>query len=539
MKKTYETFDDYYMENCSGKPIGEILKPDHIKEATKKGYVLLGDQYYKTNVPRYSHEALLLPDSFDAYATGNDAPDIKLVYNSHRYPVGQPTWLTVNDKGQFVINEPLFVRAFASYYDIKHMGGAFYDQHGYVADSTVSSHVYACIEPFVSKGLSRMTDSLTKAIGEATACELGRPDESKVFVADNECICFDMKSGSYECKTDLSPTIHRLHVKYDAAADCPTFKAYVADLLHEDDIPTLQEYMGYCLIPSTRGQGALFIKGEGGEGKSVLSRLMCDLFGRSAVAENLSKLETNRFALATLENIMLFVDDDLNTESLKETGTIKKVVTATIPLQVERKGKQPHAAHIYARLFCLGNTHISAAFDRSDGFYRRLILLTCKPIRADRGNDKFLRDKILDEMPGIFNWMLEGLQRLIRNNFEFTRSERAEQELKDKQLDENPVLRFVTESGWVTAVEGGEVTSRRLLAAFRAWCELNAITEPAERTITQEMRQALVKVAGAKHTKNVRSDGTKAAGYQGVALTSEGLKHTAHLNYYTPSARAY
>lgn len=527
-----KTFDDYYMENCSGKPIGEILKPDHIKEATKKGYVLLGDQYYKTNVPSYSHEALLLPDGFmECAAAGQE-------YGCHQQPVSQPAWLTVSDKGQFIINEPLFARAFASYYDLKHIGSAFYDQHGYVADSAVANHVYHCLEPFVSKNLSRMTDSLTKAIENATACEIGRPDESKIFVEGNETICFDLKTGEYECKQDMfTPTIHRLHVKYDAAADCPTFKAYVAELLHEEDIPTLQEYMGYCLIPSTRGQGALFIKGEGGEGKSILSRLMCDLFGRSAVVENLSKLESNRFTLATLENAMLFVDDDLNTELLKETGTIKKIVTATTPMQVERKGKQAHSAYLYARLFCLGNTHIGAAFDHSDGFYRRLILLTCKPIRADRGNDIFLRDKIVEEMPGIFNWMLEGLQRLIRNKFKFTRSERAEQELKDKQLDDNPVLRFVTESGWLTAAEGREVTSRRLLAAFRAWCELNAITEPAERTIMIEMKQALAKMAGATPTKNVRSDGPKATGYRGISLTLEGLKHTAHMNY--PTARAY
>ena len=51
-------------------------------------------------------------------------------------------------------------------------------------------------------------------------------------------------------------------------------------MLDEADISTLQEYLGYCLIPSTKGQKMMLIVGKGGEGKSriglVLKRLMGD-----------------------------------------------------------------------------------------------------------------------------------------------------------------------------------------------------------------------------------------------------------------------
>ena len=44
--------------------------------------------------------------------------------------------------------------------------------------------------------------------------------------------------------------------------------AFLDGLLEADDIVCLQEFMGYCLIPSNRGQKMLLIIGKGGEGKS-------------------------------------------------------------------------------------------------------------------------------------------------------------------------------------------------------------------------------------------------------------------------------
>ena len=51
---------------------------------------------------------------------------------------------------------------------------------------------------------------------------------------------------------------------------------FLSELLYPEDIPTLQEFIGYCLIPSNKGQRMMVIKGNGGEGK-VPNR--CGAFG--------------------------------------------------------------------------------------------------------------------------------------------------------------------------------------------------------------------------------------------------------------------
>lgn len=527
-----EAFSNYFLLNCSGKEDREIQTPRHIIEAARNGCVLMNGGYAATNVPSYSPEALLLPDGILECAAAGEK------FGCHKFPVGHPAWLSINDKDQFVIQEALFVRAFVNYYDLKYVNGGFYDQHGYITEGTIQQKIYSCIEPFAEKSLSRLTASLLDSVKAQAYTVISRPDESKIFISDGKAIKFDLQTGDFVCSDDaFETTVNRLNVSYDPDAGCPTFSRYLCDLLYTEDLAALQEYLGYCLIPSTRGQTALFLKGEGGEGKSILSYLVRELFGRSVASARVSQLETNRFILASLENKLVFLDDDLDSESLKETGTIKSIITASTPMLVERKGQQAHEAQLYSRLFCIGNTHISAAFDRTDGFYRRLLLLTCKPIRKDRGDNKFLKEAIAAEMPGVFNWMLCGLQRLVRNNFEFTRSARALQEIEEKRLEENPMLRFVLESGWIVNTENGEISSRRLLASFRAWCSMNAITEPAERTITTELKKALVKHMNAISSKNIRSEGGKCAGYKYIDLTAEGRKHT--FAGYAPVSNSY
>ena len=73
---------------------------------------------------------------------------------------------------------------------------------------------------------------------------------------------------------------NRLPVRYDPKAPQPThWLRFLSDLLYPEDIPTVQEFIGYCLIPSNKGQRMMVIKGNGGEGKSQIGVVLSRLFG--------------------------------------------------------------------------------------------------------------------------------------------------------------------------------------------------------------------------------------------------------------------
>ena len=154
----------------------------------------------------------------------------------------------------------------------------------------------------------------------------------------------------------------RFPVRYDPNAGAPElWLRFLSELLHPEDIPTLQEYIGYCLIPSTKGQRMMIIKGEGGEGKSQIGTVLSAVFGSSMKDGSIGKISDNRFARADLENIHLLVDDDMKMEALKQTNYVKSIVTAQGKMDLERKGVQSYQGWMYARLLAFSNGDLQGA----------------------------------------------------------------------------------------------------------------------------------------------------------------------------------
>ena len=166
--------------------------------------------------------------------------------------------------------------------------------------------------------------------------------------------------------------LNRLPVEYQPDAPAPTkWLEFLDDLLIPEDILTLQEYLGYLLIPSTKAQKMLVMTGKGGEGKSRIGLLLKKLFGEASHSESILRIETNRFASANLEYKLFMVDDDLNMVALPETRNIKSIVTAEDRLCIKRKNKQAGQGLLYVRFICFGNGNLVAAHDDSNGFNRK------------------------------------------------------------------------------------------------------------------------------------------------------------------------
>ena len=195
----------------------------------------------------------------------------------------------------------------------------------------------------------------------------------------------------------------RFPIDYNPQAGKPVvWLRFLSNLLYPEDIPTFQEYIGYCLIPSTKGQRMMILKGEGGEGKSRIGLVMRSLLGDSMNTTSIQKVESNRFSRADLENKLLLVDDDMDMSALPKTNYIKSIVTSECKMDMERKGVQSYQSQLYVRFLCFGNGALTALHDRSDGFFRRQIVLTTKDRPAGRADDPFLVDKLLWEKEGIF-----------------------------------------------------------------------------------------------------------------------------------------
>lgn len=119
---------------------------------------------------------------------------------------------------------------------------------------------------------------------------------------------------------------------------------FLSELLEPDDLLTLQEYLGYCLIPTNRGQTMMLLKGNGGEGKSRIGVVMQKLLVNNLRNGSIAKVERNPFARADLENYLLMVDDDMKMEALKSTHYLKSLITAEMPMQTSKSLSHPSHA---------------------------------------------------------------------------------------------------------------------------------------------------------------------------------------------------
>lgn len=422
---------------------------------------------------------------------------------------GAPPWLVSTDKGS-IINDGLFVEWYKGRHELFCINSVFYDQEGHVPDDTIKNDIQEIIKPYVQTSVSRKVNNLLEALRNECFFE-PPPLKHDIVYLRNTALKVD-ETGVYEVNAGF--TVNRLSVDYNPEATCSLWNKFLHDLLYDEDVLTLQEFIGYCLIPTTVAQKALIIIGKGGEGKSIIGNVMNALFRTSMVQGELHKIQENRFMLAQLENKLLFYDDDLQSGALTDTGTFKKLVTATIPVLVERKGQQHYEILPYARVLACGNKSLEACYDHSDGFYRRLILLKCKELDENRIEDKLLANKIIDsELEGILNWALKGLQRLMIQNWEFTISKRSRIALQEAQEDGNSVIPFLRDESVVSFGEDEEVTSSDLYDSYVRWCELNALKPLAMRTVSNYIKENAEKL-GIIYSNKVQG----LRGYKGIGL---------------------
>ena len=125
------------------------------------------------------------------------------------------------------------------------------------------------------------------------------------------------------------------------------------------------------------------------------------------------------------------VDDDMKLEALQSTHYLKSLITAEMPMDLERKGEQSYQGKMYVRFLAFSNGNLESLYDHSDGFYRRQLILSVKKKPPNREDDPFLADKLCGEIEGIFLWCLEGLRRLQSSNFRFTESSQTKANRED------------------------------------------------------------------------------------------------------------
>lgn len=424
---------------------------------------------------------------------------------------GSPDWFDGKN-----IDEYEFCKDFLQEYPMKYLRDRLITVEGIVEDEMlVSQLILEKISKCVTTRLDKKVSSLLSTLKTKAYNKDPLPvEQDRIHVANGT---YFLDTKQFSPKKDFCN--NRLRVSYCPNAPEPKqWLHFLEGLLYPEDIPTLQEYLGYCLIPATRAQQMLILVGKGGEGKSRIGVVMRSMFGDNMNTSSLRKVETSKFSRADLEYKLLMVDDDLDINALPKTNYIKSIVTAETKIDIERKGKQSYQALLYARFLCFGNGTLTAIRDHSDGFYRRQIILTTKDKPAERVDDPYLSEKLIAEQEGILLWCLEGLHRLLANNYHFSLSDRAKENVAAAIRDANNIVSFMKSTGYVQFTPDGEAATCDLYTVYKEWCEDNAETLLSKKAFSNYLSQ-YGESYGLWASNNIYiGRGKRCRGYEGIQV---------------------
>ena len=412
------------------------------------------------------------------------------------------------------INEVIFCEEFLRDYPMIMVNGTFFTVNGIVNDENrLKKEIYDRIKPYVTSNIAkRVTNLLDVMRMECCAADL-LLYQDRIHVA-NGTYHLD---GTFSTEKDYCR--NRLPVAYLPDAPQPvTWLHFLSQLLEPEDILTLQDFIGYCFLPATKGQKMLMLTGKGGEGKSRIGVVLRALLGTNMKTGSVAKVETSTFARADLEHELLMLDDDMKLEALPQTNIIKAIITAELPMDLERKRQQSYQGDLYVRFIGLGNGVLQALHDRSVGFFRRQIILTTKEKDPNRKDDPYIAEKMAAEAEGIFLWALEGLHRLIANDFHFTLSQSALDNLNDAVSDGNNIIDFLASEGYIRFRADYEASSKNLYAVYKQWCDDNALNSLSQKSFCSFLKQNESRY-NLEYTNKVNIGGGRfARGFVGIEL---------------------
>lgn len=232
----------------------------------------------------------------------------------------------------------------------------------------------------------------------------------------------------------------------------------------QDDRAMLLEFAGYSMTRDVRQQKFMILNGEGGTGKSTVIRMIEAVIGSNNLSSiSLSEL-TQRFSSYGLLGKLLNSCADLEISALEDTSTLKKVLGEDT-LRGEAKGKDAFPFKSYAKLIFSCNELPIVKAEKTNGFYRRLLILTMNRVPAVVKPDLF--DQLRDEIDYFIHLSVEALTRMYARGT-ILASNNSAQAVERLRMDSDTVEAFLQEE--THKVQGVRVERGQLFQRYQDYC---------------------------------------------------------------------
>ena len=197
------------------------------------------------------------------------------------------------------------------------------------------------------------------------------------------------------------------------AGECPLWMKFLHDVADGDQdlIDYLQRAAGYALTGSTREHALFFLYGTGRNGKGVFLNTLHGILNDFSIAApvetfTLSRNDRHPTELAMLRGARLVIAQETEEGGAWAESRIK-ALTAGDPVTARFMRQDFFTFNPQFKLFIAGN-HKPSLKTVDIAIRSRLHLVPFTVTISEDKRDSDLAEKLREEWPGIFNWMLIG-----------------------------------------------------------------------------------------------------------------------------------
>lgn len=272
---------------------------------------------------------------------------------------------------------------------------------------------------------------------------------------------------------------------YEKDAECHKFQKFMGEMIPEPEKQkNLAEFFGSC-FSDVKHEKVMLLYGTGANGKSVVLEIITRLFGEENIAHNTLEEITNAsgyFRGSLMDCLLNYAGEISNKVS---PDSLKRIASGE-PLNARYVRGRPFVVKDYCRA-AFNCNEFPEVKDNSDGFFRRFMIIQFAKTVPKKAQNPWLADEICEsDLPGIMNWIIEGLQRLLKQKGRFTYSPSSEALLENYRRLTNSAELFVEK---LRADGPRRYQSNSLYADYKRHCIENELAVISRRLFSAEVQK--------------------------------------------------
>lgn len=320
-------------------------------------------------------------------------------------------------------------------------------------------------------------------------------DRGPIFNFQNGTL--ELGSGTFREHREADLCSIQTSYDYDPDAYSSRWLEFIEEICEGDERKQalLQEIAGYVLFSDCSLHKCFFLLGDGANGKSVFLDVLTAVFGE----ENVSNIEMSGlaepFQRIRLYSSILNISSETQTDVRGAESVFKQLVVGDA-VNGCYKGRDFVEFRTRSKFISACNDYIKSR-DVTTGFLRRICFVTFNarfvddPGPGEKKADRRLTPKLLEDLPGIFNWAYMGYK-ILKETQCFTVTGDQEDTLENFARDINPVVSFIEDE-----ITPGEYERGRLYEIYTTWCKScghmplsrTAFMRRFKTTLTQKKRK--------------------------------------------------